>query len=236
MTAASGAWVYDGSAHTVDSCTAVGLTDGDRIESVVYESGTDSITDAGEKQARIDSVSIVDSQGNPVEGKYDITYVPGVLSIEKAVLILTAESDSKVYDGKALVNRNVSSSSKLANSRQQISVRYKVVDQDGNVTKAVKPGTYIKRITNVSVMEGDRDVSANYDIRLVDGTLTVLPDPNADTASDGGGDTPDKNASTAGVPLTGDESRLGLWTALLGVSAAVLVAAAVLLILRKRRK
>ena len=54
----------------------------------------------------IQSVVIKSANGAAVDsGKYSIRYVPGTLTVSKFPLTLTAVSDEKVYDGKALNNK-----------------------------------------------------------------------------------------------------------------------------------
>lgn len=173
VTADSGVWQYDGSAHTVDTYKVTGLQPGDRITSVTFANNSNTITDAGTQSSTISSVSIVDSKNASANYKYNITLVPGTLTVSKAPLTLTAESASKDYDGKELENKNVSVS-KLANEEHKLSVRFNVVDENGNTTKAIEPGTYTKEITSYTITDGKEDVSQNYDVKLVDGTLTVL--------------------------------------------------------------
>lgn len=130
--------------------------------------------------------------------KYNITYVPGTLTVTKAPLTLTAESDSKTYDGKKIDNKNVSAT-KLANPDHKISVTLGVFDKDGKELQngAVNPGTYTKKIKSYVIKAGETDVTANYDVKTVDGTLTIKPS--------------DKNNSNS--PKTGDTANLGLWIA-----------------------
>ncbi len=174
VTAESGSWVYDGTEHEVETCSAAGLRPGDRILSVSYADGSNSITDAGTQESTIRSVSIVDSNNASANYLYSITYVPGTLTVAPAPLTLTAESDSKTYDGTELENKNVSRT-ELASSDHSLSVRFDVVDQEGHSTKAIEPGTYTKEITGYTIMDGNKDVSANYAVKCVNGTLTVRP-------------------------------------------------------------
>jgi hypothetical protein len=66
------------------------------------------------------------------------------------------------------------------------------------------------------------DVTANYNIIKVDGTLTVKSGPS------------DKNDSTS--PKTGDNSRLGLLVGLLIGSAALIAAIAIVLVVLQRKR
>ena len=92
----------------------------------------------------------------------------------KYPLTLTAVSDEKVYDGKALNNKSVKATA-LANSGHKLSADYEVYDSNGNSIKngPVDPGVYTKKVSNVQITSGATDVTANYDIKMIDGTLKI---------------------------------------------------------------
>ena len=213
VTAPSQTWVYDGEAHTYQDPTKVtvsGLVDGDTITEYKYASSS-TITNVGTQANIISSVVIKSSSGAVVDpAKYAIKFVPGTLTVSKYSITVTAESDSKNYDGKALVNKKVTVT-KLANSDHKISIDYSVTDSNGTVTSAINPGTYDKKITNVKIMDGNTDVTDNYDIKKVHGTLTV------------------KGTGTE-TPKTGDDSNIGIWIALLAVSAVVIVGIVIIVV------
>ena len=179
-------------------------------------------TDVQKISVSLSNVKIKDDKGNDVTDKYKITSVTGTMEVTKKPLTLTAESASKTYDGKALVNRNVRATA-LASKDHDLSVEYEITNSDGKVIKngAVNVGTYSKRITSVTIKEGSRDVTSNYDITRVNGTLTI-------TAASSNA----KNNSK--TPRTGDERNLGLWLGIL-IASAVLIALAVLVLLRKQK-
>lgn len=222
VTADSGSWVYDGTAHTADSYTVSGLVDGDAISSVIFDEGSNTITDAGTQESRILSVIVLDRDNRSADYKYDVVLIPGTLTVSKAPLTLTAESASKEYDGKPLENKNVAAT-KLANSGHKLSVRFDVFDAKGNSTKAIEVGSYTKKVTNYLIMDKDTDVTANYKVTLVDGTLTVNPS------------TTSKNIGNPATPDTGDEANLGLWIGLLAGSA-VLIAVMIFFVVKNKKK
>ena len=123
----------------------------------------------------IQSVVIKSANGAAVDSsKYSIKYVPGKLTVSKFPLTLTAVSDEKVYDGKALNNKNVKASA-LANSSHKLSADYEVDDKNANSIKTgpVDVGVYTKKVGNVKITAGSQDVTQNYEITTVDGTLTI---------------------------------------------------------------
>ncbi len=187
VSAKSGSFVYDGKAHTLNSMndfTVSGLVDGDQVEKVTFKS-TSTITNVGTQNNEIQSVVIKSSTGAAVDsGKYNITYVPGKLTVTKFPLTLTAVSDSKTYDGKALNNKSVKSTA-LANSEHKLSADYDVYDSNGNSIKngPVDVGVYVKKVSNVRITAGSQDVTSNYDITTENGTLTILTSSGGTSAS-----------------------------------------------------
>lgn len=178
VSAKSGTFVYDGNPHTLNTMsdiTVSGLVDGDTVDKVTFKS-TSTITNVGTQNNEVQSVVIKSSTGAAVDAsKYNITYVPGKLTVTKFPLTLTAVSDTKAYDGKALVNKSVKSTA-LANSEHKLSADYEVYDSNGNSIKngPVDVGVYVKKVSNVVITAGTQDVTANYEITTEDGTLTIL--------------------------------------------------------------
>ena len=174
ITAKSGTFPYDGTEHKLNEYTASGLVDGDVIEKVTFKPSS-VITDVGTRANEIQSVVIKSSTGAAVDNsKYNINYYSGTLTVTKFPLTLTAVSDEKVYDGKALNNKSVKATA-LANSNHTLSADYEVFDSNGNSIKngPVDPGVYTKKVSNVKITSGNTDVTANYDITMVDGTLKI---------------------------------------------------------------
>ncbi|MBO5567556.1 MAG: hypothetical protein J6A79_01210 [Clostridia bacterium] len=174
ITAKSGTFPYDGTEHKLNEYTANGLVDGDVIEKVTFKPSS-VITDVGTRANEIQTVVIKSANGAAVDNsKYNINYYSGTLTVTKYPLTLTAVSDEKVYDGKALNNKSVKATA-LANSNHSLSADYEVFDSNGNTIKngPVDPGVYTKKVSNVKITSGSTDVTANYDITMVDGTLKI---------------------------------------------------------------
>lgn len=222
ITAKSGTFEYDGSAKTVEGWESVeGLKDGDVLESVKYKSSSTQ-TIPGESSAEIESVVIKDKNGNAVSNdKYTLNLNPGKITVTKPKLTLTAVSDEKVYDGKALSNNNVKASRDLSKTNFKLSVGLSVTDKAGNSVRngPVNVGTYTKKISSVKITLNGNDVTEYFDVTCVDGTLTV---------KSGNG-----SSSNAGVK-TGDESNIGLLIGILAVCAVVIIVMVVILL--KKRK
>ncbi len=136
-------------------------------------------TDAGTYTAAITGETIVrDSAGNDVTRQFAVVKENGTLTIRKAPLTLTAASASKPYDGTELTAHNTASITGAVEGEQvdTAELRY-----EGSQTEI---GSSLNRIMQDSVRVvnpgflgiralGGKDTTANYEIRLVDGTLTV---------------------------------------------------------------
>ena len=221
ITADSQSWVYDGKAHTANTykISSGSLASGDKLE-VTFKSSS-SITNVGSTSNVIEKVLVKNSSGQDVTANYKITKVDGKLTVTKFDITLTAVSDSKDYDGKALNNMNVSAT-KLANTDHKISVTLQITDAKGNKIQGgpVNVGTYTKKIDKYTIKDGETDVTANYNVKLVDGTLTVKSS--------------DKNNSDS--PKTGDESNIGLWIGLLAGSAVIVLAIVAVVVVKNKKK
>ena len=217
VTAKSQTWTYDGQAHDCHEYTvSTALQDGDTM-TVSFDAAS-TITDVGTVANKINAVTIKDSSGNGVayalngvgSGKYNVTVQDGTLKVDPFKLTLTAVSAEKYYDGTALRNDNVKASALISGHKFSV-VRFAVTDSQGNLIKngPVSVGTYTKKVTDVTILDSKgTDVTRNYDITKVDGTLKVMQaDGSANTKS----------------PKTGDENNMGLWIALLAVSAVVVL-------------
>ena len=201
LTAKSGSWTYDGNPHSLNEYDVTGLTDGDQIDRVSFKS-TSVITNVGSQANEIQSVVIKSAAGAVVDNsKYNIRFIPGTLTVTKFPLTLTAVSDSKVYDGKALNNKNVKATA-LANSSHKLSADYEIYDVRGNTIKngPVDVGVYTKEISNVKILSGNQDVTANYEITTIDGTLTITGSSTASSSARGNVD--DSNAAYYGSTFT----------------------------------
>ena len=111
---------------------------------------------------------VITASGEASQGNYAVTYKPATLTISKAetALVVTADSASKVYDGKALTKNSYTLTSGALVDGDELAV---VVE--GSQTDAGESANVVK---SVKVMRGDTDVTANYTIgESVNGTLTI---------------------------------------------------------------
>lgn len=85
-------------------------------------------------------------------------------SIDPIAITVTADSDSKTYDGTALTDSGYTLTGTLVTGDSE------TVVITGTITNA---GTADNVVTSVTIYADETDVTANYDITEVDGTLTV---------------------------------------------------------------
>ncbi|MBQ3360701.1 MAG: LPXTG cell wall anchor domain-containing protein, partial [Prevotella sp.] len=163
VTAASDTKVYDGTPLTNSNAEATGLAEGDKMDSVTV---TGSQTVAGSSDNTASDAKIVNAAGDDVTASYKITYVAGILEVTKRDVTITAASDEKVYDGKALTNDGFTADG-LAEGDTATAT---VIGSQTNAGESPNVASDAK-IVNAA---GD-DVTASYNITYVDGTLKVTP-------------------------------------------------------------
>lgn len=106
ITAGSNSKTYDGSVLSVNTyeITSGALLDGHHIDTVTITGGQ---TDAGTSSNVASNAVIRDSSNANVTNYYDITYVPGTLTVTKRNVVMTSASDAKTYDGTMLSSEDV---------------------------------------------------------------------------------------------------------------------------------
>jgi hypothetical protein len=166
FTSASDSKIYDGTPLSNDGYTYVGdLIDGDIIQQVeIFR----SITDVGTIDNTIGLIYIMNDGVDVTDNYfYGFTYFYGTLEVTKRPITITAASDSKVYDGTELTNNGYTITSGTLVEGQSIDSITLVGSQTeiGSSTNVVSGAVITDSSSN--------DVTANYDITYVDGTLTV---------------------------------------------------------------
>ena len=114
---------------------------------------------------KIVSVSIMNGTTD-VHHIYNVQKENGELQVKPMPLTVTAGSDSKVYDGTALTKNSYTSTKPAAGDTLAS------VTVTGNQTNA---GSSENIASGAKLVRGDRDVTANYAIEYLPGTLTVTP-------------------------------------------------------------
>ena len=168
ITSGSDSKLYDGIEFSDNtySITSGSLLSGHRISDVTISG---RITNAGSVTNTISNAVILDSSNVNVTNYYDITYVPGTLTVTKRNVVMTSASDAKTYDGTMLSNEDV------------------YVTSDGFATgegatyDVVGIQTLVGRSQNIfeyTLTPGTN--SGNYNITTQFGTLTVTDGTGVD--------------------------------------------------------
>lgn len=186
LTTTSGTWTYDATAHTKNvtagenkdySLTPVSS---DAVTAITMPS---SITNVGSVSNTVSGLVITHSGGEVVyrqadaalqnnTNNYLITYTYGTLTVAKSQVTITAGSTWKVYDGTPLSYNALSTVSHTALVQGHSLTAITVT---GSRTTA---GTCGNIPTDPVIEDGSgNDVTSNYDITLVVGTLTVTQRP-----------------------------------------------------------
>ena len=184
ITADSDSKEYDGTELTKDSYTNTALADGDSITSVTI---TGNQTVVGTSDNKPSAAVIKNASDIDVTANYEITYANGTLEVTKKSVTITAGSNSKEYDGTPLTNNSFTNTALVADD-SIVSVTF-----TGSQTIA---GTSDNVVSAAQILSGsEEDVTANYDITYIKGTLEVAKKNITITA---GGDT----KTYDGTPLT----------------------------------
>ena len=160
-------FVYDGAAHTSGGWELVDGELEEGHEAVVTVTGT--CTEVGNAPNYL-TATIVDEGGNDVSGLYEIEYQPGTLAVTPRQLTVVTGSAAKVYDGTPLTcaDYTVYANGALLAGHTVTAVTLPVSRTDAGVS--------YNTAGEVTVLDKDgNDVSVNYSVYCVAGTLNVLP-------------------------------------------------------------
>ena len=164
ITADSDEKEYDGTVLVDDGYTSDSLAEGDKFETVavdgfqLFKGSSDNVPS---------DAKIVDVNGQDVTKNYEITYKNGTLKVTPKPITITADSDSKVYDGKELTK----------NSYTFDIIEPIVGDEIDSVTitgSQTDVGSSDNVPSEAKIINSDKeDVTDCYDIEYVKGTLEV---------------------------------------------------------------
>jgi uncharacterized protein YegL len=154
---------YDGTPLTDSSYTVDGtLVEGDVLTAVVEGSQTD----AGSSANVVKSYKVMRGDKD-VTDKYDISTKDGKLTVDKRAVTFTGESDTITYD------RNNHTLTKITADNLVDGHTYEDLTYEASGTNA---GTYKGEFTgDVKIMDGDTDVTDNYDVTKTPGKLKINP-------------------------------------------------------------
>lgn len=178
ITADSDTKVYNGTALTKSTATATGLIEGHSLASVTV-TGTQTVV--GESN-NVPSAAVIKKGEIDVTANYIITYENGKLTVTKRSLEITADSETKEYDGTALTKNSytLTNNTALATGDAISSIivtgSQTIVGESNNVPSAavIKNGNG----------EGE-DVTTCYNITYKNGTLKVTKKTLTITADSG---------------------------------------------------
>ena len=160
ITTGSANKAFDGTALTNDEASITGLIDGE----TATVKATGSQTEVG---SSTNTYSV--SWGRVNKNNYTVKENLGTLKVTEntSQIVLTAASSSKVYDGTALTNKNVSATGLPGT----ITVK---AQAEGTITEVGKAEN--KVAAGYRFMAGSKDVTDNFsNVKLVNGTLEITP-------------------------------------------------------------
>ena len=167
VTARSEEFTYDGTAHSNDGFDVDGLVGSDEVTAEV----AGSVTFPSEGAVTNELRSYGFASGTA--GNYAVAAADGELRVEDAgaAITITAASASKVYDGTVLTKNEVT----VTDGRLFEGDRL-VATATGSATGVADTHEGNNPVADgYKIMHGDVDVTANYNITAVAGTLTVEP-------------------------------------------------------------
>jgi gliding motility-associated-like protein len=139
---------------------------------------TGTLTYGGSSQGAVDAGSYVIVPSGLITSNYSVTYVNGVLTINKAALTVTATDAVKTYDGVAYSGGNGVSYSGFVNGETAAGALTGTVAYEGSSQGAVNAGSYVIVPSGL--------IAANYSITYVNGALTINKAALTITANDAG--------------------------------------------------
>ena len=168
-----GSWVYDGEAHSLYEYQVMGKYNFVSFHTVVIdEARSASIKDVGYCDNKLE-FNVYDGEEDVTEN-YDISMGKcRKLEVTARSITIGSVSDQKVYDGAALENHSLETSSQ---SPYEVVDWHKITaDFTGTITNVgTQKNTYDRK--SVKIFDGSEDVTDNYVIDFsADGDLTVTP-------------------------------------------------------------
>ena len=178
VTAQSVAKTYDGTT-TATGTGAVGALAGAAAGEVVNSAGTQAFTDknAGTgKTVKASGVTIKDSGNNDVTSNYSVAYADNTTStIDKASLMVTAQSVAKTYDGTTTATGTGAVGALAGAAAGEVvnsAGTQAFTDKNAGTGKTVKAsGVTIKD-------SGNNDVTSNYSVAYADNTTSTINKAN----------------------------------------------------------
>ena len=171
ITANDASKAYDGTVLTESGFTTTALETGDTHSFTVAMTEESTITNIGTEPnviATVDGIAVTTGTETEI-GNYLVTTANGTLTITPKPLTITADSDTKVYDGTPLTKNSYTHTELLTGDKIE-GVTVTGSQTDAGTSDNVLSAAVIKNSNN-------DDVTANYHITYTNGTLTVTPKP-----------------------------------------------------------
>ncbi len=154
---------YDGTALTNSTWIINGTLDANHHVETVNFTGSQLDVGASENTAEI---VIFDDLGNDVTSLYSVTTNFGNLIVSPLQITITSDTASKTFDGTPLTADGYTVTGTLATTDTV------VIDIIGS---QIGMGTSNNTIESIVILNGTTDVTSNYIIEVVEGTLSVTP-------------------------------------------------------------
>ncbi|MCD8308232.1 MAG: hypothetical protein LUD19_00120, partial [Clostridia bacterium] len=158
-------YTYDGTEHSYQNYEAQsGVTDeGLLVTHKLSVTELTYATDAGTYE-NIIGFTITDRSGNDVTSNYNMVCTYGTLTVAQREITVTTGTSQKVYDGTPLYNTDYTLTYGSIANGQAADIVYYAEQTDAGSTE---------NVVTLSISSGQSDVTANYLITYINGTLTV---------------------------------------------------------------
>ncbi|MCR5102114.1 MAG: hypothetical protein K6B41_12225 [Butyrivibrio sp.] len=188
---------YDGQEHTISEI----------VKSLKYDDGSQIKVSVDEDTAiTLDALNVTYTVAE--DDLYAAATKTVTVKITKRPITITADSDSKTYDGTPLTKNSWSITSGSLADGDEISLDSLTVQADNSEGSLTEAGTVANKITGTAViMDGDTDVSEYYEITYVNGKLTV--NAKAEEETDDANDSSTEAASEESSNGISEESSNG---------------------------
>ena len=167
-------WEYDGNDHTMTDCTVEGL-----IEGHIIDITTTTIRNVGTLANDVVEYVITDVEGADVTHNYLVQMQTGTLSITPRPLTLRTGSYTWTYDGEEHQYANYEIEGVLSTHSVYVSQASQIRNV-GEATNAIS----IQLFSTEPSSGAYADVTANYDITYIYGTLEIVKRPITIISSD----------------------------------------------------
>ena len=164
---------YDGKPLTATSA-GYSITGGELVEGHKMEvSSSGEITNAGSVDNEI-RYTIYDSNGNDVTQNYDVVVTPGKLTVTPMTITVTSADAKKTYDGEPLIKDEckITTGELLDYDGDHVPDHKLVTKTTGSIVAPGEDKNYFEY--SIYDIHTNEDVTDNYDVKQVFGTLTVL--------------------------------------------------------------